>query len=710
MIIARDSEISYEKTLVYKQLLKVQETWNNALRIKVIIPLQDQRYSRFFFLLKLKDSVADRVADRLNMKLFNRKKGYPTQFIQEERLNFEPLRNFHAHKVLLYVLNKEFSIATFQKKGLIEDHFPLHSFTELRNIRKMWKKEKYSTIFDPLKNNSSSKDLRPYNSIAFYYGCDVALYLSFNSVYTSWLLVISLIGVIFTILAYVLSDVQGPLFTLNNFLTPVYVLCVSIWVTAAFEKWKRRQYEMTYLWNTIDSEKNQIELINYQGTYVIDKITKQVSQKASFSTKKRIWITTIPLIIIGLGLLAANFSVFIYLTNMVKSNTELTTIWRLIYQSLIGSGNGTIIFIFTQIYNLLSEQAVRWENHRFEKGQETSLVLKTVLFEFFIAYINPFYYGFVARDFELLSTNFITTCVTKNLLFNLTTHLLPWVLYKLKMFLIMRKWHAHRISIKKMIYKELKIDYKKLRELTPEKAFARLDKKTQAWLLENEKEILLQEQTLFTLAMSRLPKMRLVWTNYAIQFGYVAFFSMAFPVAPLIGFFLNIFDLYFSYFSLTNHLRRKPAVEKNGIGIWNQIFELMSYLSLLINLGLLAVSDSGIKSLFQKIHPGYFTDNYNVLTLVIILVIAEHVIFGLKYLIDVCISDKPKWVQKEIEQRNNLAYLDDEKMKRKYNKIKHKQKFIASKKKIRKSIFSKINELQFNLERKKTLSNDGQDD
>jgi anoctamin-8 len=363
-----------------------------------------------------------------------------------------------------------------------------------------------------------------------------------------------------------------------------------------------------------------------------------------------------------------------------------------------------MIFTFTQLYNYLSEKAVAWENHRFEKDQERALVLKTILFEFFIAYINLFYYGFVERDFELLSTNFITTCLAKNLLFNMTTHLLPWILFKLRKFMITRKWRRHRSSIKKMIFKELGINPKSFEGMSPEEAFASLDSKTQKKLLENEKEILLQEQTLYTLAMSRLPKMRLVWTNYTIQLGYVAFFSMAFPLAPLFGYLMNVFDLHFSYFSLTNHLRRKPAVEKNGIGIWNNIFEMMSYISLLVNLGLLAVSDEGIHALFLKLFPEYFEKNYTTLTLVIILIVAEHIIFLVKYLIDVGISDKPQWVVDEIEQRKNLAYLDEEKIKRKYNKIKHQSKFIKNNTRVRKSLFSKINELKFNIERKKTVT------
>jgi anoctamin-10 len=703
VIIARDTEENYKNSLVYKQLQKVQSAQNDSLRIKVIIPPQDQKFYRYFFLLKLKDSVSDLIADKLNLKLFNRKKGYNTQFIQEERHHFEPLRVFHSHKILLYVLNREFSMDVFQKKGLIEDHFPLHSFRNLRTIRKLWTKEKYSTLFDPLKNESSSKDLLPYNSIAFYYGCDVALYLSFNCVYTSWLLLIAIIGIIFYATSFALQYFMSSIDSLNNFLTPIYVILVSIWVTIAFEKWKRRQFELTYVWNTIDSEINRIEKIDYQGTYIIDKVTKKIRQEAKFSTNKRIWLLTIPLLIIGISLLSANFVVFVFLSDTVRNDDTLGFIKQSIYLAIIGSCNGTIIFIFTVIYNFCSKKAVQWENHRFENTEEKSMVMKTFIFEFLIAYLNLFYYAFIKKDFALLSTNFVTIVLTKNLLFNLTSNILPWILFRFKKFLFQRKWKAHRKSIKKLILKELKIDYKTLKDMDPEKAFKELKPETQRLLLENEKEILIQEQTQFTLVMSKLPDMRQVWTNYAIQFGYIAFFSMAFPLAPIIGYLMNVFDLHFQYFALSNHLQRKPAVEKSGIGIWNTVFEIMSYTSLIVNLSLMAVADNGIKNLLIRISPSYFEKYYSTLILVIILLTAEHIILMLKYMIDLAISDIPAWVREEIKERKNLEYLDDEKIKRKYNKIKSKRKLMKKAKNIRKSIFSKIHEIKVNIDRQKTF-------
>lgn len=693
MIIAQDVNPEYTECLVYKQLCLLETKWKGALKIFPIIPPQKQNIFEFFFLIKIKQSAAEKVADKLNMKLFNRKKGYSMQFLKEERLNFEPLRNFHKHKVLLHILNEEFSVNNFVKKRLIKKHFPLHSFPDLEQIKEFWQKEKYTTIFDGLKMQASSKDLRPYNAIAFYYGCDVAFYLSFNCILSSWLIFIALIGIGFYTASFFISFTESEDEEQNNFLTPIYVILVSFWVTITLEKWKRREFELSFVWETKDSEYNKIERPEYTGNYIIDNISKTVREEDSMNINVRIALMTIPLLIVGVGLLIANFVLFVFLSDNYSKNDKYSTVEKLIYTALVGALNGTIIFIFQMIYNFFCEAAVKWENHRFEDSRETSIILKTFVFDFLLAYMNLFFYGFVRKDFPLLASTFTSIVITKNLLFNLKMNIVPWLLFKFKRFMFKKKWRIQRKKIKEMILKDLNIDWEKFRQMNPKIAFESLSKETQKAFLYAEKELLIQEQVHYSYIMSPLPNMRLVWTNYAIQFGYIAFFSLTFPLAPLIGFLMNIFDLYFSYFALTNHLQRKPSVEKSSIGIWNNIFSIMSYMAVIVNLGLMVINPNGLIWLVHLFGVKNATE-LSSLHIFITIVVVEHLIFALKYLIDVSISDKPSWIRKQIQKRKNLAYRDEEKMKRKFVKIKSEKKYRKSIVGIKQSLFSKINELR----------------
>ena len=66
------------------------------------------------------------------------------------------------------------------------------------------------------------KDIRPFNSIAFYFGCDVALYISYTLLMTSFLMVLGLIGLVFHIIIFV----KGPSLHLNA----MYAIAVTLWV------------------------------------------------------------------------------------------------------------------------------------------------------------------------------------------------------------------------------------------------------------------------------------------------------------------------------------------------------------------------------------------------------------------------------------------------------------------------------------------------
>ena len=398
-------------------------------------------------------------------------------------------------------------------------------------------------------------------------------------------------------------------------MVPIYVLFVSIWVTFAFEKWKQREMEYSFVWNTLNYKEKEITRPNYDGIYIIDEITKEIRLQDPFPTRYRRWITTIPLLILGVGLILANFVFFIYLNDEIKIRTYNPAIKKEIYKVATGVGNGLIIFIFGMIYNFLAIKMINWENHRFQNSRESSLVTKTFPFDFTLAYINLFYYAFKVHDFNILAVNFISIVLTKNILFNFKTNLVPWFIYLIKKRSLLKKWKAARAIKKQKILEEQNINFTDF--FDPDAEVVKMDKaekkagineklnmlsqEQRSKLLKLEKMLVLQEQIERTMIMARIPDLRLIWTNYAIQFGYISFFSLAFPLAPLIGFILNFFDLQFSYFALTDHVQRKICIEKGSIGIWSNIFMLMSYASLVVNLGILIFAPIGAEEFLEKL-------------------------------------------------------------------------------------------------------------
>lgn len=61
-----------------------------------------------------------------------------------------------------------------------------------------------------------------------------------------------------------------------------------------------------------------------------------------------------------------------------------------------------------------------------------------------------------------------------------------------------------------------------------------------------------------------------------IQCGYITMFAPGFPAGPLISVIANIIDIRSRLFALL-HIHHRPPSEKAGdIGIWQNIWEIMS--------------------------------------------------------------------------------------------------------------------------------------
>ena len=683
LMVGRDLSDKPRETILYKQLHRIQKDWNKQIKVKFFIPMDHQvkNYFRYYYIIKMKRECTRKMSDFLNLKLFNHKRGYITQYLKEEATQFEPLRAFDIHKILMFILNEEFSIEYYMKKGIIEDHFPLHQFKTRLQIKTLWNVQKYKTLFQNLAPKVSPQALMPYNSIAFYYGCDFALYLSFNSVYTSYLMLLSFIGIIFYVLLFAVAGFSGLKDPYNNFLVPSYILFVSIWVTIAYEKWAQREQEISYIWNTLNFKQKLQTLPEYDGIYIIDTVTKGVRLQDPFPTRYRKIITNIPLIVIGLVLIVANFFVFTFINDEIKKKTDYDPeILKSVYEVSAGIANGAVIFIFSVLYNFICIKAVAWENHRYWNTQNNSLVIKTFVFDFTLAYINLFYFAFVDKDFGLMANNFISLMITKNILFNVKTNLVPYLIYLVRKRFMMRKWKENRSLFKKQLLEEEGLTQYAIEESSSnkkekkkaKKLFESLDPLVQRKLLKMEKRLILQEQIERTMIMSKLPDLRLVWTNYAIQFGYISFFSLVFPLAPLIGCLLNIVDLMFTYFALTDHIQRKICLEQGSIGIWKYIFLLMSFISLFTNLGIIVFADQGFIDLLNKM--GVPADWQGDKFVIIYLAIAEHIIFLVKFLLAVTIVDMPRWIREEIVQMENREELDNEVTKRELLQIHNKRK------------------------------------
>ena len=288
ILIAKDTESDYTNTLVYKQLELIRNTYMDKLKVKYVKPMNHEMkdHYRFYFLIYVEDELLDIIADYLNLSIYNAKKDYVTLFSVNSSNQFTKFRDYHVHTIVKFLLNTEFHLDYYIKEGIVEAAFPLHEFITRKNISKNWQQERLSVFFDPWKPKRTTKDLRPFNSMAFYFGCDIALYVSFIIQYTSYLLFLALIGGVIYIWILITST------ALDNFLTPIFAFLISLWATFTYEKWRVREAEHAFIWNTNDYKLNEQPRVDYKGIYVIDPVSKNIVQEDPFPTYKRRYVVS----------------------------------------------------------------------------------------------------------------------------------------------------------------------------------------------------------------------------------------------------------------------------------------------------------------------------------------------------------------------------------------------------------------------------------
>lgn len=189
-------------------------------------------------------------------------------------------------------------------------------------------------------------------------------------------------------------------------------------------------------------------------------------------------------------------------------------------------------------------------------------------------------------------------------------------------------------------------------------------------VIEYEEELIVREQLELSVLMPKAPDLKELWNNSVIQFGYIAFFSLAFPAAPFWGIIICFLHFNLTFYSLGTQTQRPLCLERDSIGIWKHIFFVYSLIALAINAGLLLFTSKGVYLLLDF----DTTSSYDMYQVAVILAIAENIIFVLKYLVAVVIPDTPSWVHTELEARRVRRNIQEEKSRIKHFKIKEEIK------------------------------------
>jgi hypothetical protein len=289
----------------------------------------------------------------------------------------------------------------------------------------------------------------------------------------------------------------------------------------------------------------------------------------------------------------------------------------------LGSFAGAVVNAMTIIFmnvfwKTVALKLTEWENHRTQSEFDNSLITKIFAFYFINSYTSLYYIAFFKSRTRIFAVNALqdkckvglegetisggcldelsvqlATILGVNMVFGQAREVaIPWLISKIKLKMYEKKAGEEKNSIPQ-------------------------------WERESK--------------FGQFPGTFDEYSEMIIQYGYITLFASAFPIAPLMAVINNVIEIRTDAFKLLSAYTRPEYQGAQTIGTWFQILELLGVLSVITNCLLIGFTFQPIYELLQ----------FNSFETLAVIVIVEHTILFLKYIIAVAVPDYPGWIVKE---------------------------------------------------------------
>ncbi|KAJ8304856.1 hypothetical protein KUTeg_018439 [Tegillarca granosa] len=530
-------------------------------------------------------------------------------------------------------------VPLLESKNVISQVFPLHNHDDLVDLRLTWVQAFFRK--------------QPLGKICDYFGVKIAMYFAYLGHYTMALSVPAFLGMVvwfFQGLDEVNDDVWAVVFALFN----------AFWATLYLEHWKRRSSELAYEWGTMDKKDELLE--DPRPLFTGDLVQSPVTEKMDFyypAWKRNLfrYFVSWPIICLCLCVVFAVMLLIFELqewVNILVISETIPGFCRFFPKILLAVSIGVLDEVYKKIATWLNEK----ENYRMEESYENHLIIKLVLFQFVNSFLSLFYIAFYLQDMDRLSEQLAAILITRQVIGNIKESLLPYILWKARLYKVGYEMMSDKSPLtqeqrRKSVNVEAWITDKK-NEKQDEEIDQNLDSSSDSES-EKRRRTLSQELSLTQAEVeSAMKKYEGTFEDYLemfIQFGYVTLFSSAFPLAALCAIVNNIIEIRSDAFKLCVNHQRPFGQRVENIGTWQDALEVMGVVAVMVNCGLIFVSGQ-IQRMFT---------HSTALSALVIIVILEHVILALKFLIAYAIPDVPETIA---QKKAKLEYLRREALKK----------------------------------------------
>ncbi|XP_029013262.1 anoctamin-7 isoform X2 [Betta splendens] len=465
---------------------------------------------------------------------------------------------------------------------------------------------------------------QPLDHIREYFGEKIALYFAWLGFYTAWLLPAAVVGTLVfvsgvmsmgnntpakeictsgpsylmcplcnTCKAWNMSEIctmakLGYLFDHPG--TVLFSVFMSFWAVTFLEYWKRKMATLAHHWDCMDfheeEERPRPEFAAMAPSMEENPVTgvkepyfpekTRLSRMFTGSMVIIMMLCVVMIFLVTVVMCRGIISVMMFHTGSPVLRTEAGTIAN-ISSSVVNLG---LILLMGRVYTALAEQLTKWEMHRTQTQYDNALIFKVFIFQFVNFYSSPFYVAFFKGRFVGYPTNYGTLfgmrnedcgpggclielaeqlfiiMVGKQLINNVQEFILPKV----------KAWHQKRTFSK----------------VKGSKAAQERERWEDDYQLV-ECEGLFEE-----------------YLEMVLQFGFITIFVAAFPLAPLFALLNNWVEIRLDAHKFVCEYRRPVAERAQNIGVWFNILEALSHLSVIANAFLIAFTSDFLPRLLYQ--------------------------------------------------------------------------------------------------------------
>uniref|UniRef100_A0A2K6G389 Anoctamin n=1 Tax=Propithecus coquereli TaxID=379532 RepID=A0A2K6G389_PROCO len=390
----------------------------------------------------------------------------------------------------------------------------------------------------------------------------------------------------------------------DNESTVFFAIFMGIWVTLFLECWKQRQAKLEYEWDLVDFEEEQQQLQLRPEFEAMCKhrkmnaVTKEMEPYMPLCARLPWYFCSGATVVLWMSLVVSSMvavivyrlSVFATFASFMERDASLKQVKSFltpqIATSLTGSClNFIVILILNFFYEKISAWITKMEIPRTYQEYESSLTLKMFLFQFVNYYSSCFYVaffkgklvGYPGKYTYMFNVWRSEECDPGGCLIELTT--------QLTIIMIGKQVFG---NVKEAIY-PLVLNWWRRR-----KARTNSEKLYSRWEQDHDLE--------------RFGPLGLFYEylETVIQFGFVTLFVASFPLAPLLALINNIVEIRVDAWKLTTQYRRTVASKAHSIGVWQDILYGMAVLSVATNAFIVAFTSDIIPRLVY--YYAYSTD------------------------------------------------------------------------------------------------------